>query len=143
MLDDSGKSGLGEALAHASRLWRDAFAAEMDRRGFAVAAGSGGDLLAQLGPEGIPQGELGPRLGLSKQAVQQLLDRLEAAGAVQRQPDPADKRAKRVVPAAHGLEALAVRKAVAKDLDSRLRDVLGKKAAGRLRKALRKLDTPL
>ena len=34
------------------------------------------------------------RLGLSKQAVQQLLDQLESAGLVRREPDPADKRAK-------------------------------------------------
>ena len=40
-----------------------------------------------------------------------LLDDLEAANLVERQPDPADRRSRRVVSTAHGREVLAERDA--------------------------------
>lgn len=61
--------------------------------------------LAAYGPLG--QTELAQRLSLSTSAVTSLLDRLEAAGAVQRRPHPSDRRRIEVRVARRGLEAVA------------------------------------
>ena len=47
--------------------------------------------------EGTRLTELARRMGVTKQAVSQVIDDLEALHAVERQPDPEDGRAKRVV----------------------------------------------
>ncbi|MCB9740082.1 MAG: MarR family transcriptional regulator [Deltaproteobacteria bacterium] len=44
--------------------------------------------------EGIRLTALAARLGISKQAVQQLVDELDALGVLERRPDPADGRAR-------------------------------------------------
>jgi DNA-binding MarR family transcriptional regulator len=48
------------------------------------------DILALTGP--IPAGRLAALTGLSSGSVTALIDRLEAAGCVRREPDPADRR---------------------------------------------------
>ena len=48
------------------------------------------DILALTGP--IPAGRLAALTGLSTGSVTALIDRLEAAGCVRREPDPADRR---------------------------------------------------
>lgn len=55
---------------------------------------------------GIRLTELAARVGVSKQAVQQLVDELEAMGLLAREPDPSDGRAKRIVFTDHGKAAL-------------------------------------
>ena len=53
-------------------------------------------LFPHIDHEGTRLSELARRVGISKQAVGQLVDDLEAMGAVERVPDPDDGRAKRV-----------------------------------------------
>lgn len=53
-------------------------------------------LLPFLDYEGTRISVLADRMGISKQAVQQLVDELEAMGGVHRIPDPTDGRAKLV-----------------------------------------------
>jgi len=53
-------------------------------------------LFPHLSLEGTRLTELARRLGISKQAVGQLVDELEEMGAIERVPDPADARAKLV-----------------------------------------------
>ncbi len=57
---------------------------------------------------------LAQHLGVDRTVMTYLIDDLEAAGLVARRPDPADRRARRIVPTAHGRALLA-------DLDQRLR----------------------
>ena len=55
------------------------------------------DVLANLGmSEGITQQQLAERLLVTKGNVCGLLDRMEAAGLVQRKPDPEDRRTNRL-----------------------------------------------
>lgn len=65
------------------------------------------DVLANLGmSEGITQQELAGRLLVTKGNVCGLLDRMEAAGMVERRPDSADRRANRVHLTRQGRAAL-------------------------------------
>jgi DNA-binding MarR family transcriptional regulator len=82
------------------------------------------------------------RMGLSKQAVQQLLDQLETGGLVRRETDPADKRMKHVLLTEAGQTALAARQSVADELEAQLRERFGKKLYKKLRKALREVAAP-
>jgi DNA-binding MarR family transcriptional regulator len=53
------------------------------------------------------QASLAGRLGIDRTVMTYLLDDLENAGLVQRQPDPADRRSRRVAATAHGRAVLA------------------------------------
>jgi len=57
------------------------------------------------------QAALAQRLGIDRTVMTYLLDDLEAANLVERQPDLADRRSRRVVATAHGREVLAERDA--------------------------------
>lgn len=140
MLDGTRKAGLGQALAQAHDRWRCAFARELEAQGHAV--GASAEVLVHLPPDGLAQATLTDRMGLSKQAVQQLVDKLEAQGAVRREPDLIDKRMKRVVPTPQGLALVEARCQIESVIDAQLRERLGKKLYRQLRKGLRKLDTP-
>lgn len=145
MLDDKDLrtiEHIGVALHQAAADWRVTFRSEMAARGFPWHLGASGEVLAHLGPSGIAQTELAARMGLSKQAVQQLLDQLEADGVVRRETDPDDKRARRVVLTDLGLRDFAERNRVKQQIEESYRDKLGKKLFGKLEKALRKLAEP-
>lgn len=65
------------------------------------------DVLANLGmSEGITQQELAERLLVTKGNVCGVLDRMEAAGLVERRPDPKDRRANRLYLTRQGRSAL-------------------------------------
>ena len=59
-----------------------------------------------------PSPYLAQRLGIDRTVMTYLLDDLEGAGLVERQPDPADRRSRRVVATARGAAVLS-------DLDAR------------------------
>jgi DNA-binding MarR family transcriptional regulator len=62
-----------------------------------------GAVLAYLDEEGSRATDLASLSGQHKQVVGTLIDELESAGYVRREPDPQDRRAKLVVPTARGL----------------------------------------
>ncbi len=68
--------------------------------------------------------DLAERLGVTKQAVSQLVDDLEALGVVERVPDPDDARARRVTFTALGraglLDGLAVLEALERDYAAKI-----------------------
>jgi DNA-binding MarR family transcriptional regulator len=63
--------------------------------------------MGHLSRNGTRQSELTESSGLTKQAVQQTLDELEARGIVQRAPDPDDRRGRVVRYKRAGVAALA------------------------------------
>lgn len=131
---------LGKLLQAASESWQAKLRGGLADKVPPAALGAGAAVLAQLDPgTGIAQTVLTARMALSKQAVQQVLDQLEAQGLVRREPDPADKRAKRVLLTEAGTAAAAARAEAASALDDQLRDLLGRKRFKSLRKALREL----
>ena len=111
----------------------------MAAEGFAWHLNAAGEVLSHIPPDGISQSALTASMGLSKQAVQQLLDQLEASGVIRRETDPADKRARHVVLTELGLRDLAAQKQVRRHLEDSVKDKLGKKLLGKLEKALKRL----
>lgn len=141
MLDDGARTPrtLFGAVEHLAAAWRQRYRREMARRGFPWHLGAAGDLLDHLPPEGISQAALTASTGLTKQAVQQSLDQLEAHGVVRREPDPADRRVRRIVLTELGRRNLDERRAVLAEIETAARLALGKKTARQLRKSLRTL----
>jgi DNA-binding MarR family transcriptional regulator len=133
---------VGVDLWRAALAWRERMHREMVARGHDWYGDARGAVATHLDPRGMSQSELAARMGLTKQAVQQLLDGLEADGVIRREPDPNDGRSKRVVYTAKGLAALRdgveVKRAIERDYRARL----GASGLEALTKALRKLAEP-
>jgi DNA-binding MarR family transcriptional regulator len=66
-------------------------------------------LCAAVRDEPGSQAALASRLGIDRTVMTYLLDDLEAAALVARQPDPTDRRSRRVAATAHGRDVLADR----------------------------------
>lgn len=93
----AGPEGAGptELLLRASRLLGDLTVRRM-RAQFPGFRASHGRLLPLLDAGTARLTELSQRLGVSKQAAGQLVEELESEGLLQREADPADRRARRV-----------------------------------------------
>ena len=130
---------IGWRLWQAAMLWRDAYLAEMQAAGHGWFGKAQSNLLAYLDPKGSRQSSLVERSGLSKQAVQQLVDDLEASGIVYRAPDPQDKRAKIVRYTEAGKAALADGARIKRQIETRMARDLGEEDLTRLRQLLRQV----
>jgi len=82
-------------------------------------------LLELLPAEGARSGVLASLLGITKQAVGEIVDDLEAAEYIHRVADPADRRAKLVVLSPKGAAAFGVVSAVMNGMDQEFSAVLG------------------
>jgi DNA-binding MarR family transcriptional regulator len=97
---------VGWRLWQANRAWQTEFVAAMRAAGHGWFSEARAGLLGNLPRQGIRQASLIERMAISKQAVQQLLDGLEAEGIVERLPDPLDGRGKLVRYTGRGTTAL-------------------------------------
>lgn len=134
-----GKADLGQLLSFAAVRWRRRLREDVAARGFPFFSEARSEVLAHLPVEGLPQAALAPRMGMSKQAVQQFIDQLVADGVVLRETDPDDKRLKIIRLTELGSRARAEAERMRQSLDTDLRAALGDKSYRRLRKALRKM----
>lgn len=124
-------------------------ARRLNERALERAAGQGLPAKAsftQLLPH-IPLEEPGARittlaslLGISKQAVGQTVDELEALGVVARVADPSDRRARGVVFTEQGRRGLALGMEVLEGLEAEIGEELGKARMRALHDALEALD---
>jgi DNA-binding MarR family transcriptional regulator len=78
-----------------------------------------GAVLAYLRPEGVRATDLARSSGQLKQVVGAIVDDLEALGYVKRKPDPADRRAKLVVPTARGHRQMDAADSIMADIMNR------------------------
>src|ERR1700754_1568264 len=76
-------------------------------------------------PGGLSQSALTTAMGISKQAVQQLVDELVEEGIVERAPDPADGRGRIVRFTRKGVRALEESNAVKLQIEAEWRSALG------------------
>jgi DNA-binding MarR family transcriptional regulator len=89
-----GRDNLGFLLAKATQRWNELLAERFAAAGFDDVRPSYGSVLLPLFEEdGLRMGELARRAGLSKQAMTELVRRLERVGLVERHSDPSDGRA--------------------------------------------------
>jgi DNA-binding MarR family transcriptional regulator len=82
-------------------------------------------LFPHLDFEGIRLTELAAKVGVTKQAVGQLVDDLAKQGVVERVPDPEDKRAKRIRFSRRGYAALMHGLGVLRDVEAELAAAVG------------------
>lgn len=131
---------VGWRLWQASRAWQTEFSAAMRASGHVWFSESRAGLLGHIPRRGIRQSALIERAGISKQAVQQLLDGLEAEGVIERVADPQDKRGKLVHYTALGSAALRDGDRIKLDIENGYRERLGQGSFEALMLALRRLD---
>jgi len=96
-------------------------------------------LLPHLDLDGTRIGDLAERLGISKQAVSELVDDLEAVGVVVRGPDPDDARARRVSFTPAGLAGLMRGLAELRAFEEELAAAVGRTTMKQLHEALVKV----
>jgi DNA-binding MarR family transcriptional regulator len=128
---------LGWRLWRAARLWKAEFDSRMAERGLSWYSEARASLMAQIGDGGIRQVLLVRRMGLTKQAVQQIIDELVTEGIVLRQPDPADSRGRIIVLTAKGIAAARAANEVKQAIDAAQRLKLGDKRFEALMETLR------
>jgi len=135
------EKSLGYLLIRAGQLYNE--------RGMALVNAQGqGPLLRDahtrllphlLDAEGVRITELARRLSVSKQAVQQLVADMVAAGVVAVEPDPEDARARRVVLTAHGALAMKHGTGVLVAIEQELAPLIHERTQKQLRPLLTRL----
>ena len=131
---------IGLDLWRAAKSWKQLLTDQMVAAGDEWYAGAPGMLTMHIGPNGISQSKLQDRAQLSKQAVQQLLDKLEQDGVIERAPHPTDKRAKLVRFTKVGLSALLLANRIKQQIEQDYREALGEDQFATLQAALKKLN---
>jgi DNA-binding MarR family transcriptional regulator len=111
--------------------------ARLAKAGYGDLSRRHGAVLPYLDEDGIRATELGRLSGRQKQLVGRLVDELEALGYVERRADPADRRAKLVVPTERGLAQMRLRDEIVADVERRHADRVGPRAYAQLRDLLR------
>ncbi len=131
---------IGWRLWRVARQWKAEFEAAMQAAGHGWMTEARGAVIGHLRGGGISQADLVTALGISKQAVQQMIDELAAEGVVERAANPADARGKIVRFTPRGAEALEVSNAVKRRIEESYRNRLGAERFAALRAALQELD---
>jgi DNA-binding MarR family transcriptional regulator len=96
-------------------------------------------VLRYLDEGGTHASELSGRSGLSRQALTQIVDEMEARGYVERIPDPEDRRAKLVVYTERGRAGFRDSRRVIAAIEREYRERLGDHGFEALREQLEKL----
>jgi MarR family transcriptional regulator, temperature-dependent positive regulator of motility len=132
--------------AHLGQLLRDAFdrfereliAATPPFRGHRMRPVHN-HVLRHLDLDGTRASVIADRSGLTRQAITQIVDELEAAGVVTREPDPEDGRAKRIVYTPAARRAFGESRARIQAIEDDWRAQLGDRRYAALTRALRDL----
>lgn len=96
-------------------------------------------VLRHLDLDGTRASVIAERSGLTRQAITQIVDELEAAGVVTREPDPQDGRAKRIVYTDAGRAGFAASRARIAAIEAQWHAELGDERWEALRAALLQL----
>lgn len=84
-------------VSDCARLIRSAFERRIVAAGLGLTAGEARTLMQVAAINGSRQLDIASRMGLEPMTVSAFLDKLQARGLIERQPDPLDRRAKRIV----------------------------------------------
>lgn len=97
------RGNVGRALFNATRKFEEDLMAVLQREGFPEIRIVHLNLYRHLDFDGTRLTELAARANMTKQSMQELVDRAELMGFVERRPDPRDRRAKVVAFSERGL----------------------------------------
>lgn len=100
-------------------------------------------VLQYPGPQGLRPSELAARVGMTKQAVNYQLGRLERLGYLAREPDPGDQRSKRIALTERGYAAIPVIRGAVAEVEEAWTHELGAEKFGRIRELLVELNARL
>lgn len=109
--------------------------------GFADIGPRHGAVLAYLDDDGVRLSDLARLSGRNKQVICTIIDELEGLGYLRRIPDPADRRAKLVVPTRRGSELMRVSDALIAEIEERYAAAVGDEAYAAFKKVLRLIVT--
>ncbi len=140
-IDDIRIDHVGWRLWDAAAMWKEKFAAEMVASGHDWYAEARSSVVPYVALKGTRQADIVARMGLSKQAVQQLIVDLEQSGILRREPDPNDGRGKIVLFTEKGLAAQRDSQKAKTKVESEIRTMLGDVEFGRLMKTLKKIGS--
>jgi DNA-binding MarR family transcriptional regulator len=116
----------GVLLWRATRAWMAEFRHRLDRAGYAdLPDGAFHNVMPFLDIEGTRNTVLAERAGISKQAVNQFVDQLEALGYIERIADEEDGRAKIVRYTGRGIAFVRDNQRVKRQLEVRFATELG------------------
>lgn len=141
-LDELSPDHVGWRLWQANRSWLGEFARAMRDAGHGWFTEARAGLLGHIPGSGIRQSVLIERVGTTKQAVQQLLDGLEAEGVVERVADPDDRRGKFVRFTVKGTSALRDGDRIKREIEENYERRIGSARFAALMDALRALQAP-
>ncbi len=130
---------VGIDLWRASQAWKQRFVTAMAERGYGWFAEARGGLIEHIGAAGIAQTALVARCGMTKQAVQQHLDALEADGIIERVADAIDSRRKLIRYTKAGLATLAVAREVKREIEAEYAALLGDRGLADLKRTLQRI----
>ncbi|MDX8051561.1 MarR family transcriptional regulator [Lentzea sp. BCCO 10_0798] len=98
-----------------------------------------GAVMAYIATSGTRASELSERSGQHKQVIGTLIDELERLGYVTRRPDPADRRAKLVVPTEAGRDQMAQARRIISDIEARLAELVGQERFAEFKSAFEEI----
>ncbi|MGE0295604.1 MarR family transcriptional regulator [Pseudonocardia sp.] len=122
----------GERLVTLAVLMREAFVAlnevvmgRLAEQGHSAVRSAHSAVFQYLDDTGTTVSLLAERARMTKQAMAELVQHLEAHGYVRRVPDPRDRRAKLVLPTDRGREVLAIARGLVPELEERVGGIVG------------------
>ncbi|HEV7653792.1 MAG TPA: MarR family transcriptional regulator [Mycobacteriales bacterium] len=123
-------------LSLALRQLQDELGADLDAAGFGGLRPAHGYALSRLSFGGATSVQVAEHLGITKQSAGQLVDELERAGYVRREPHPTDRRGKLLVLTDRGWACVRAAGAALAAIDARLTDRLGADRLAQLKAGL-------
>ena len=131
-------TNLAVAMRETFIALNDLVLARIAERGHADVRPAHAAVFQYLDDTGTTVSTLAARAQMTKQAMAELVQYLEARGYLHREPDPDDRRAKLVLPTERGQEVVAIAQDLVPKLEDRITAVLG---AARVEALRADLDT--
>ena len=138
-VDEGGPLNIGLLCFIVYRAMEDRVVRDLAASGFDDVTVAQGRVFARIGPKGTRVTDLAEQARVTKQTAGFLVDQLERAGYVRREPDPTDARARLVVIAERGLAAVEVARRTEAEVQAEWTRHLGKRATTQLHQALTRL----
>lgn len=126
-------------ISIADRMLYDAIFGALDAAGFEDVRRAHGAVFEAIDPRGSRVTEMAERVRMTKQAMGQLVDDLEAGGYVERKADPSDGRAKLVVLTQTGERVARTAIGATNKVERQWERQLGNRRAREFRRALEEI----